>query len=265
MTVVGWDPVQYERFKEQRAQPFWDLVDLLRFDSPPVRCVDLGCGTGELTAAAAQRLGCDEMVGIDSSPSMLAEAQAHTSAHVRFEHGDIAGWTAPGDHDLVLSNAALHWVPDHPRVLAQWVAALAAGGQLAVQVPANPEHPSHQSSVAVAHTEPFLSAMGGEPPPDPVDVNVLRPEQYAELLFDLGLAEQHVRLQVYPHVLPSSGDVVEWTKGTSLTRFFSRLPDELHEPFVNAYRTELLRRLGEREPYFYAFKRILLWAISPQS
>jgi trans-aconitate 2-methyltransferase len=199
------------------------------------------------------------MVGIDSSPSMLAAAGRHASANVRFAHGDIAGWSAPGDHDLVLSNAALHWVPDHRRVLTQWVAALAPGGQLAVQVPANPEHPSHQSSVAVAHSEPFLSAMGGDPPADPVDVNVLKPEEYAELLFDLGLAEQHVRLQVYPHVLPSSAHVVEWTKGTSLTRFFARLPEELHEPFVDAYRDELLRRIGDREPYFYAFQRILIW------
>jgi trans-aconitate 2-methyltransferase len=260
--LADWNPVQYERFKEQRAQPFWDLVDLLRFDSPPARCVDLGCGTGELTASVAHRLGCEEMVGIDSSASMLAAAQPHASAHLRFERGDIGRWTAPGDHDLVLSNAALHWVPDHPRVLAQWVAALAPGGQLAVQMPANPEHPSHQASVAVAQTEPFLSALDGAPPADPVDVNVLRPEQYAELLFELGLADQHVRLQVYPHVLPSSADVVEWTKGTSLTRFFARLPEELHEPFVEAYRTELLRRIGDRKPYFYAFKRILIWGVS---
>lgn len=258
--AADWNPVQYERFKAQRAQPFWDLVDLVRTDGPGFgRCVDLGCGTGELTATLAERLRCAEMVGVDSSPSMLAAAPPHASPTVRFEQGDIAGWTAPGDHDLVLSNAALHWVPDHARVLARWVAALAPGGQLAVQVPANPDHPSHLSSVEVAHTEPFLSAMGGQPPPDPVAVNVLQPQHYAELLFELGLAEQHVRLQVYPHVLPTSAHVVEWTKGTSLTRFFACLPDELHEPFVDAYRTELLSRIGEIEPYFFAFKRILMW------
>ena len=46
---------------------------------------------------------------------------------------------------------------------------------------------------------------------------------------------------------------------TSLTRFFARLPHELHEPFVEAYREELLSRIGEREPYLFAFKRILMW------
>jgi trans-aconitate 2-methyltransferase len=259
--VTGdWDPAQYARFKAERAQPFWDLVDVVCNDGSGFgRCVDLGCGTGELTVAVAARLGCAEMVGIDNSPTMLGAARAQTSPAVRFEHGDIAAWTAPGDHDLVLSNAALHWAPDHPAVLSRWIAALAPGGQLAVQVPANPDHPSHLASVAVAGREPFLSALGGEPPPDPVAVNVLRPEQYSELLFELGLAEQHVRLQVYPHVLPSSADVVEWTKGTSLTRFFARLPAALHEPFVDAYRTELLSRIGAIEPYLFAFKRILMW------
>ena len=52
---ADWDPVQYERFKQQRAQPFWDLVDLIRDDSLE-RCVDLGCGTGELTASVSERL-----------------------------------------------------------------------------------------------------------------------------------------------------------------------------------------------------------------
>ena len=45
------------------------------------------------------------------------------------------------------------------------------------------------------------------------------PAVVSELLHELGFAEQHVRLQVYAHVLESTADVVEWTKGTSLTRF----------------------------------------------
>jgi trans-aconitate 2-methyltransferase len=258
--TADWDPGQYERFKAERSQPFWDLFQLVRTGGGKLaRCVDLGCGTGELTAQAAARWGCERMLGVDSSASMLAEAEQFESPTVRFELGDIARWTGDGHHDLVFSNAALQWVPDHRAVLARWAAALRPGGQLAVQVPANADHHSHLASAAVAGTEPFRSAMGGDVPPDPVAVDVLRPEEYAELLFELGFGEQHVRLQVYPHVLASSGDVVEWTKGTSLTRFFRRLPDELHEPFVDAYRAELLRRIGDHSPYLYTFKRILFW------
>ena len=258
MSNDSWDPGQYERFKAERARPFWDLVSLVESASI-ARAVDLGCGTGELTAAAAERLGVESMVGIDNSASMLVRAGDWASDTVRFELGDIGEWSAPGDQDLVLANAALHWVPDHPTVLARWIAALRPGGQIAVQVPANADHPSHLASADVATREPFASAFEGAPPPDPVAANVLPPERYAELLHELGVTDPHVRLQVYPHVLGSTGDVVEWTKGTSLTRFFSVLPAELHEPFVDAYRTELLARVGDRTPYLYTFKRILMW------
>jgi trans-aconitate 2-methyltransferase len=258
MSTDSWDPGQYERFKAERARPFWDLVALIEPGSIR-RAVDLGCGTGELTAAAAERLGAETMVGVDNSASMLARAAQWASGTVRFELGDIADWTAAGDHDLVLANAALHWVPDHPAVLARWVAALGPGGQIAVQVPANADHPSHLASADVATREPFASAFDGAPPPDPVAANVLAPERYAEILHELGVADPYVRLQVYPHVLARSSDVVEWTKGTSLTRFFAVLPTELHAPFVDAYRAGLLARVGERAPYLYTFKRILMW------
>lgn len=258
MATDDWDPAQYERFAAERAQPLWDLVDLIHRGAIEL-AVDLGCGTGTLTVSAAERLGIGHMTGIDNSPAMLEVAESHGRVEVDFRYGDISRWTSDGDHDLVLANAALQWVPDHRAVLERWVSALAPEGQLAVQVPANHDHPSHLASAAVAAREPFVSALGGTPPPDPVAANVLAPDQYAELLYELGITEPHVRLQVYPHVFESSADVVEWTRGTSLTRFFKRLPADLHEPFVEAYRDELLGRIGRQEPYFYAFKRILMW------
>jgi trans-aconitate 2-methyltransferase len=255
-----WDPAQYRRFAAERAQPFWDLVALVGRDRPIACAVDLGCGDGALTAAVADALGVEAMVGVDESPAMLAAAGGHATGRVRFEPGDIGTWDGGGERfDLVLANASLHWVADHRRVLRRWTAALAPGGQLAVQVPANADHASHVVATEVAGKEPFASAFGGPPPPDPVAANVLPPEAYAVLLHDLGFVEQTVRLQVYGHVLESTAAVVEWVRGTSLTRFFARLPAELHEPFVDAYRGALLARLGDHAPFFYPFKRILMW------
>jgi trans-aconitate 2-methyltransferase len=246
--MVGdtWDPAQYERFAAERAQPFWDLAALVA-SRPIERAVDLGCGTGELTAALAARLGVGSMVGIDSSAAMLAKAPPGLDVI----EGDIGAWTSDGDHDLVFANASLQWVPDHPGVLARWWAALAPGGQLAVQVPSNADHASHRIAVEVA---------GTAAPPDPVADNVLLPEQYATVLHDLGAARQHVRLQVYGHVLDRSSDVVEWVKGTSLTRFAKAMPADEYERFVDEYRRSLLAEIGDVAPYFYPFKRILFWA-----
>ena len=254
----AWDPRQYDKFAAERAQPFWDLAALLE-ERPIRRAVDLGCGTGELTAALAGRLGVADVTGIDSSPAMLAAAPAG----LRVEQGDIRWWTSRGDHDLVFANASLQWVPDHPAVVARWWAALAPGGQLAVQVPTNADHPAHRLASEVASSEPFRSALGGPPPPDQVAANVLAPEQYAILLHHLGAARQHVRLQVYGHVLDRSADVVEWVRGTSLTRFAGLLPADVFEAFVDEYRRRLLEAIGDTAPYFYPFKRILFWAAKP--
>ncbi|MCU0261655.1 MAG: methyltransferase domain-containing protein [Ilumatobacteraceae bacterium] len=260
---AGWDPAQYRRFAEQRSEPFHDLLAVLQ-PARIRRAVDLGCGPGELTALARRTLDIDEIVGIDHDPAMLAAAAEHAGPGVRFEPGDIAAWTAPADHDLVLAAASLQWVPDHAAVLARWTNALAPGGQLAVQVPDNADQPTHTVAAALAEREPYRSAFGSAgPPPDPVRHHVLRPEEYASLLWDLGYVTQTVRLHVYPHVLPSSRHVVEWVRGTTLTRFRRTLPADLYERFLVDYERELLAVLGRREPHFFPFRRILLLARRP--
>ncbi len=115
----------------------------------------------------------------------------------------------------------------------------------------------------MAAEEPFRSAFDGPPPPDPVAANVLAPETYSQLLHQLGYAEQHVRLQIYAMTLGSSDDVVEWVKGTTLTRFEKALEPECYEAFVASYRNRLRAELGDPRPYHYPFKRILFWARRP--
>jgi trans-aconitate 2-methyltransferase len=253
----AWDPQQYERFKVERTQPFHDLLALLR-PRPNGSVVDLGCGTGELTRLLHQRMQARETLGIDSSTAMLAKANPEPG--LRFEQRDIGTFTATGQVDVMFANASLQWIPHHERLLPRLAAALRLGGQLAVQMPANSDHPSHLVAADVASESPFAEAFAGEPPPDPVRTNVLRPEQYAELLDEMGFTEQHVRLQVYGHHLDATSQVVEWVKGTTLTRFRERLPAELYDAFLIRYTDALVSVLGDRRPYFYAFKRILLWA-----
>jgi trans-aconitate 2-methyltransferase len=267
--MSDWDPDRYRQFATERAQPFWDLVESI--DPTTVRrMVDLGCGDGALSVEAATRLGANSLVGVDSSRAMLERTDGLVPPghmDIAFERGDLATWTTTSEAhrgwDLVLANASLQWVPSHEEVLRRWTDALAPGGQLAVQVPANGTHASHVVANEVGATAPFLDALGGHVPADPSACNVLAPEEYARILFELGYETQQVALRVYPHVLDSSSDVVEWVRGTNLNRFFERLPADLHEPFVEAYRAALLRRVGDVAPYFYAFKRIPFYARHP--
>jgi trans-aconitate 2-methyltransferase len=255
MGATGWDPAQYERFKAERSRPFFDLLDLIQ-PRPDMRVVDLGCGTGELTQVLHRRLQASETLGIDTSPEMLARGGALAGEGLRFARGDIGTFRGERAYDLVFSNAALHWVPDHPALLSRLTAALAEGGQLAVQVPANHDAATHTVAIDVAGEEPFRSALGGVASSQ----RVLAPEAYALLLGRLGFSAQHVRLQVYLHTLPTRDAVVEWVKGTLLSEYRERLSPELYARFLGRYQEELLSRLEDVRPYPFTFKRILFWA-----
>ena len=253
-----WDPAQYEQFERERSAPFFDLLDLVE-PRPGGRVVDLGCGTGELTRSLHERTGASTTLGIDSSQAMLERSAAHAGDGLTFELGDIGAWTPSEAFDLVFTNAALHWVDDHPALFARLTAALSPGGQLAVQVPANHDHASHLVAERVAGEEPFREALGGYVRRSPV----LAPEHYAALLHRLGYESQHVRLQVYLHVLPEPAAVVDWVKGTLLTDYKRRLTESAYDEFVARYRKLLLAELPDERPYPFTFKRILLWGRLP--
>jgi trans-aconitate 2-methyltransferase len=243
---LSWNPDQYERFRAERAQPFHDLVALIE-PQPRMRIVDLGCGTGELTRQLHERLAAEETLGIDSSESMLAKAPAADA--LRFERADIESFESDRAFDLVFSNAALHWVPNHETLFARLTALLSERGQLAVQMPANDDHASHRVAGEVAERSFGIA---------PRVHDVLPVARYAELLHSLGYKRQHVRLQIYGHLLDDTRGVVEWVKGTLLTDYQRRLGDR-YAAFVEEYTARLLEVIGEKSPYFYTYKRVLLW------
>lgn len=251
-----WNPAQYERFANERTRPFLDLLAMVT-PVPGGRVVDLGCGTGELTRLLHDRTGAAETVGVDSSETMLAKSGEFAARGLSFELADIATYRPPAPYDVVFSNAALQWVPDHPALIPALARLVRAGGQFAFQVPANDDHTSHVTARDVAAEEPFRSALGGYERSWPV----MPPEWYAEQLDAMGFSSLNVRLQVYGHHLPSSADVVEWVKGTYLTDYARRMPSHLYEQYLVRYRHVLLERIGERRPYFYAYKRILVHAV----
>jgi len=243
-----WSPEQYERFKSERRQPFEDLLALVE-KRPRMRVADLGCGTGELTRELHESLGAEETLGIDNSESMLLKAGHFGDEMLRFEKGDIEAFITDKPYDLIFSNAALHWVPDHERLFVRLTNFLSTRGQLAIQMPANDDHPSHVIAADVA------AQFGVAPRPD----YVLPVERYAEILHRLGYERQNVRLQVYGHVLPSTADVVAWVRGALLTHYEAVLPEGKFEDFLTEYRERLHDTLGDERPFFYTYKRVLLW------
>ncbi len=248
----GWNPNQYEKFKDQRIRPFLDLLEGLK-PSPGSTVLDLGCGTGEWTRRLHEEFKAKSTLGLDSSDAMLDRAQTFAGEGLKFQKGTIETFRPTAPVDLLFSNAALHWVQDHekffPKIL-QWVR---PGGQVAIQMPYNADHPSHVIAARVANenfSETFKSATS------PID-HVLEIGRYAELLFAAGFETQNCFIKVYGVPMQSGSEVIEWVKGALLSDYRRRLNPEQYLRFLEIYSRTLLEKIGTG-PYFYAFKRVLL-------
>src|SRR4051794_19860017 len=120
-----WDPAVYGAYADERSRPFFELVARIGADRPEY-VVDLGCGTGALTAALTRRWPSAAVHGIDSSPAMIQSAPS--GDRLTFEVGDARDWRPGRPVDVIVSNALLHWVPEHRELLARWVECLAPSG-----------------------------------------------------------------------------------------------------------------------------------------
>jgi trans-aconitate 2-methyltransferase len=235
VTAAAWDPQAYLRFGGERARPFADLLAHVRVNAPRT-VVDLGCGEGALTASLAHRWPEASVTGVDSSPEMLAAAAAHAvPGRVEFAAGDVRTWTADRPVDVIVSNAVLHWVPEHPRLMAGWASLLAPGGELAVQVPGNFRAPTHALLASLCRDPRWAGRLDAVvPDPDAV----LEPSGYLEVLADAGL-EPDVWETTYLHVLQGEDPVLGWVRSTALRPVLAGLDADGAADFTDEYAAAL--------------------------
>lgn len=242
MAKADWNAAQYLKFEDERSRPARDLlaqVPALPHTGAAARIIDLGCGPGNSTELLIARYPQAHVVGLDSSPNMLAEARKRLPG-VPFVQADLADWLpdaasdadTAGPYDLVFANAVFQWLPEHPALLARIFAALAPGAVLAVQMPDNIAEPSHRLMREVAQEGPWGAklAEAARAPLPPV-------RHYYDLLAPLAARLDLFHID-YNHALSGPEAVVDWVSGTGLRPFL--------DPLDNAERAQFLARYTER-------------------
>jgi len=249
-----WDAGQYLRFGGERSRPFFDLIAQVGATDPGY-VADLGCGPGNLTAALAQRWPGATVVGVDSSPEMIAAARASAGdgdGRLSFDLGEVRDWRPERPLDVLTCNAVLQWVPGHQDLLLRWANMLAPGGWLAFQLPGNVDHPSHVIVKELAESRRWRPLL--------TDVRLNRqaedPADYVELLARPGY-EVDAWETSYLHVLPGTDPVLEWTRGTTLRPVLAAIDEEQAAAFVGEY-AERLRQVYRPRSFgtIFPFRRV---------
>ncbi len=239
---MKWDPSQYLRFSAHRSRPFFELLARVGAEKPS-RVVDLGCGPGTLTTTLAERWPEARVVGVDSSAEMVrAAAERAVPGRLEFVQDDMRSYAPETPVDVLVSNAALHWLPEHLELLPKLAGFLAPGGWLAFQVPANFAEPSHGELAALAGSERWRDKLR----------NLERPashnaEDYLDALARAGLGVDVWETR-YMQLLTGDDPVLEWMKGTALRPVLSRLDESEQAAFIEEY-AERLRRAYPAQSY----------------
>ena len=231
--MTDWNPAAYARFGDLRLRPALDLLARVP-DLPPGMVVDLGCGNGAVGQALASRWPDRPRIGADLSPAMLEQAAA-TGMYTEVQQVDVARWAPANPPALIFSNAALHWLGDHDRLMPRLVAMLAPGGTLAVQMPRQFKAPSHR----------FLRDIAASMFPDRFDFStyespVQSSESYWAMLAPYGRVDAWETDYVQRLDPVAEGHPVRrFTESTAMRPFLEKLTGPEVAAYVHAYEAAL--------------------------
>ncbi|WP_158963328.1 methyltransferase domain-containing protein [Myroides fluvii] len=251
---MPWNPVVYNKFKQVRFLPFFDLSAMIQ-ETPIMKSVDLGCGTGEQTALLVEKFKQATFIGIDSSVEMLEQAALLKSDRLEFQCQTIENFVETNESwDVIFSNAALQWSDNHQDLFPKLIAKLNSGGQFVVQMPYQPENILNKLLYTLAESEPYRTQLKGWNRPS----SVLALDDYAQIMFDGGLSQLSISQRIYPIIAQDHHTLYEFIAGSALIPYLERLEEDKKALFIAAFKAEIANSF-KKLPALYAFKRILLY------
>ena len=241
--TYNWNAAEYEQHSS--SQQLWAQGMIERLDlSGDERILDIGCGDGKVTAELAVRVPRGSVLGIDTSAEMIEFARGRFPParipNLSFRLGDATRLNFDDDFDLVVSFSCLHWVRDHVAVLKGIRRSLKSGGRVVLQFGGKGNATSVLDATAdvVARSQwtPYFKGFG-------YMWAFCSPEEYAALLYQVGLVPQRIELVPKDMVYEGTRGLKGWMRTTWLP-YIERVPETLRDKFV----AEIVQRYVERCP-----------------
>jgi trans-aconitate 2-methyltransferase len=220
-----WDAGTYDR--TSGPQQAWASDVLARLDgiAPDATVLDVGCGTGRVTEALPDLVPHGRVLAIDASEQMVELARRRLGDRAQVWCQDVLDLDLDAEVDLVVSTAALHWVPDHDRLWERLAHALKPGGRLEIQCGGKGNVQRVQDTIDEVVAELAPELVGWSP------WVFAGPEETEERLRRAGFTAIRCWLQERP---TTPEDVNAFVRTSILPAHLARLPEERREPFAAA-------------------------------
>jgi trans-aconitate methyltransferase len=216
--------------------------------------LDLGCGDGALTSQLAELVPRGRVVGVDASQGMIDAARAHSRRNVSFVLMDINTWRLEDRFDLIFSNATLHWILDHRRLLGSVYAHLNDSGvarfnfagegncstlyRVVKAVMARARYASHFRDFIWPWFMPSL-------------------EEYATILRSFPFRETRVWGENADRRFPDAEALVKWIDQPSIVPFLKQIEGPGKMTFRNSVVDAMLQETSQADgTYFETFRRV---------
>lgn len=222
------------------------------------RVLDLGCGNGVNTALIAEALPHGEVVGIDASKGMIDTAKPKEKTNLRFILMDIDEMMFEDEFDVVYSNATLHWIKDHRRLLRNIFKTLRGGGLLRFNFAADGNCANFFKVVRKAMEKEEFSRFFSDfswPWYMPTI------DEYMQLISQSGFEAVKVWGENADHYFPDTATMIGWVDQPSLVPFLACMPEAYKADFREFVVVEMIRATKQADgKCFETFRRINLFA-----
>ena len=238
--TVDWDAATYDRVADNQEE--WGREVLARLELRGDETVlDAGCGSGRVTRVLLERLPRGRVIGVDSSPAMVAEARRSLepwAGRAELIVADLTALELERTVDAVFSNATFHWIADHAQLFRRLYAAMRPGARLEAQCGGEGN---------VAEWKRAVEAAAGDERFAPYFRDMTQPWNFASVgdtrarLERAGFEVGEVWLEERRVIPPEPR---EYVRSVGLTFHLARLPDSLRDAFVDAVLGSMLRPLA---------------------
>ena len=257
MDKLDFNAEQYRRASGHQKEWGKEIIGQLPL-SGYERIIDLGCGDGMLTAELAARVPAGFVLGIDSSDGMIEAAAKLASDNLSFSRMDINDMDFVEAFDVAFSNATLHWIKDHRRMLEAVMRSLRPCGWARFNFAAAGTGKPFDEAVGQVMKRPLFAAAFNDfqwPWYMPAG------EEYDELVRSAGFREAKVWSENKDRWFDNSDVMIRWVDQPCLIPFLAVLPPADRQRFREEVVEEITRRtVGADGRCFVPFRRINLLA-----